>query len=112
MITVSETALPIAGWSLHSDEAQHRFEGISVLNKDNGKEYDLAPDGEKQSGTKVIQTWNVQAYRYLPVFLSCRYQGTSVTLSRELPKSINTCTQTIPVDKSGRITGQPSMSCQ
>ena len=112
IVTVSETAVPIAGWSFHSDEVQHRFERISVLNKDNGKEYDLAPDGEKQSGTKVNQTWNLQAYRDLPVFLTCRYQGTSVTLSKELPKFINTCTQTIAVEKSGRITGQSSMSCQ
>ena len=112
MVTVSETAAPISGWSFHSDEAHHRFERISVLNKDNGKEYDLAPDEEKQSGTKVNQTWKLQAYRDLPVFLTCRYQGTSVTLSRELPKSVNTCTQTITLDKSGSITGQSSMSCQ
>ncbi len=111
MVTVSETAVPIAGWSFHSDEAHHRFERISVLNKDAGREYDLAPDGEKKSGTKVNQTWNLQAYRDLPLFLTCRYQGTSVTLSRELPKSVNTCTQTITVDKSGSITGQSSMSC-
>jgi hypothetical protein len=112
IVTVSETAVPIAGWSFHSDVAQHRFERISVLNKDDGKEYDLAPDGEKQSGAKVNQTWNLQAYRQLPLFLTCRYQGTSVTLSKELPKSINACTQTIALDRSGTITGQSSMSCR
>jgi hypothetical protein len=112
MVTVSETAIAIPGWSLHSDQAQHRFERISVFNKDGGKDYDLAPDGEKQSGAKVTQTWNLQDYRDMSLFLSCRYQGTSVTLSRELPKPLTTCTQTIELDKSGGIVGQSSMSCQ
>jgi hypothetical protein len=111
-LTVSETAAPLPGWSFQSDAAQHRFERISVFNRDGAKEYDLAPDDEKPSGAKVIQTWELQSYRELPLILTCRYQGTSATLSREIPKALNTCSQTIEIDKTGNIKGQSSMSCQ
>jgi len=112
MVSVSESALPVPGWSSRSDPAQHRFERISVANRDGEKEYDLAPDEEKPAGAKVNQTWKLNDYRDLPLFLTCRYQDTSVTLSKELPKALSTCSQTIEVNKSGAIVGQSSMSCQ
>ena len=83
-----------------------------MFNREGNKDYDLAPDDEKPSGAKVTQTWNLKDYREMPLFLTCHYQGTSVTLTKELPKPLTTCIQTIGLDKSGTIIGQSSMSCK
>jgi hypothetical protein len=111
-ISVTEGAVPIEGWSLRSEKSQHRFERISVFNKDSDHEYDLAPDSQEIKGSKVTQTWNLQGYRTLPIFLSCHYRGTSVTVSREIPASLNTCTLSFETDKKGGIVGESSMACR
>ena len=111
-ISVTEGVAPIEGWTAGGERVPHRFERISVLNKDSDHEYDLAPDGQKTTAGKVTQTWNLQGYRTLPLFLTCRYQGTAATLWRELPAPLTACTFTFQLDKSGGISGEPSMSCR
>jgi len=110
-ISVTEAVAPLEGWSSRSEPVEHRFERISVFNKDSAGEYDLAPDDEKTNGGKVTQTWQLQGYRTLPLFLTCRYHGTSATLSREIPKPLSACTLTFTMGKGGNITGESSMGC-
>ena len=111
-VTVSETVTAPEGWSVRSGQVNRSFERISVFNKDSAHEYDLAPDGQKQEGSKVSQTWNLNGYRTLPLFVSCRYQGTAVMLVRQIPESVATCTQTFQTDRAGRVVGRSTMTCR
>jgi len=111
-VTVSETATAAEGWSVRTAKVKRSFERVSVFNKDSEHEYDLAPDGDKHEGSKVSQTWNLNSYRTLPLFLACRYQGTDVVLVRQILESVATCTQTFQTDRSGRVAGRSTMACR
>jgi len=112
-ITVAETVAPISSWSVVPTKVQRSFERISVFNgTPGGQEYDLAPDDQKEKGTRITQTWNVKAYRTMPVFIRCRYRGTSVVLLQDLPLEITTCTLRITTDAKGNITGESNMECR
>jgi hypothetical protein len=84
-VTVSETATAAEGWSVRTAQVKQSFERISVFNKDSEHEYDLAPDGQKQEGSKVSQTWNLSSYRTVPLFLACRYQERMLCSSGRSP---------------------------
>ncbi len=109
-ISVTESA-NVEGWNSQAAGAQHPFERISVFNRDSKQDYDLAPDSEQHSGNKLVQTWNLKDYRTMPLFLSCRYRDTSLTLTRELPAPLTTCTFTFQLDKNGGIVA-PTMACK
>jgi hypothetical protein len=111
-VTVSEAAPAPEGWSVRTAQVKQSFERISVFNKDSEHEYDLAPDGQKQEGSKVSQTWNLNGYRTAPLFLARRYQGTEVVLVRQIPESVATCTQSFQTDRSGRVVGRSTMACR
>ncbi len=111
-ITVAVAAEHVEGWSAQPEKAQHPFERISVFNRDRAHDYDLAPDSEQRNGSKVSQSWNLKDYRSLPIFLSCRYHDTPVTLSKELPASLSTCSLTFQLDRNGKITGESYMACR
>jgi hypothetical protein len=111
-VTIAETATSAEGWTVRGSQAEKPFERISVFNKDSAHEYDLAPDGQKQDGSKVSQTWELNSYRTLPLFLTCRYRGTAVVLVKELPRSVATCTLSFRTDRNGEITGASTMVCK
>jgi hypothetical protein len=112
-VAVVETAQPAPGWTPASLIAQHVFEGISVYNGTAGaKEYDLAPDEQRKEGGSTVQVWKLAGYRTMNIFLRCRYRDTAVTLSADVPASIETCRQTIRLDSRGKITGKSEMVCQ
>jgi len=112
-IPVAETTTPTPNWSVTPAKSQHGFERISVYNVGvDGKEFDLAPDDQKEKGKKVTQTWNVKDYRSLKVFMRCRYSGTSVVLLRELPPDVTTCTLQFTDAAAGIAAGESSMECR
>ena len=88
------------------------YQRISVLNKDKGQEYDLAPDIDKKTGARVTQTWRLKDYRELPLIVRCHYAGTDKVIDRELPGSLQTCTQHFNIDGQGRISGPFDMECR
>ncbi len=112
-ITVEETAVPVAPWSVAPAKSQHSFERISVYNVGaDGQEFDLAPDDQKEKGKKITQAWNVKDYRSLKVFMRCRYSDTSVVLLRELPPKVTTCTLQFTYVSGGIVPGESSMECR
>lgn len=88
------------------------YQRISVLNKDGGQEYDLAPDIDKKTGARVTQTWRLKDYRELPLIVRCHYAGTGKVIDRELPASLQTCTQHFNIDGKGKISGPFAMECR
>jgi hypothetical protein len=112
-IKVTESAAPMQGWKSSSSTVERKFERISIYNgKDGEKEFELAPDVQMEQGKAVVQTWHLKGYRTMNLFMRCRYRGTSVVVSADLPLPIDTCTFTFEIDKKGRITGKPRMSCR
>jgi hypothetical protein len=107
------------GWRVEGSAGadSHAFQRISVYNKDARQEYDLAPDDEKRVQGRIVQTWRLKDYRALPLFLRCRFAGTEATLTRELPKALQSCEFRFRMDKKGNIittdgAGKPEVKCQ
>jgi hypothetical protein len=112
-IDVVETAAPVSGWQSASATAKHKFERISIYNgKNGGQEYDLAPDDEKQDHGRVTQVWHLTGYRTMNIFLRCRYAGTELVLSKDIPAHFQNCTLSFTMDKSGNIGGTSSFTCR
>lgn len=112
-IKVTESAAGTGAWKGSSVTTEHSFERISIYNgKDGDKEYDLAPDDEKERGSKITQTWDLKAYRSMNILMRCRYRDTAAVLSMDLPAALKTCTFTFEMDAKGRIVGKPAAVCR
>jgi hypothetical protein len=112
-ITVTESAAAIPGWNVSTAKVEHAFERISVFNgKPGEREFDLAPDDQKQAGNRVTQTWTLKPYRTMNIFLRCRYHDTAVVLFMDLPPNIENCELRFTADTRGRITGKSDMECR
>ena len=93
--------------------AGHPFDRISIYNgKQGGQEYELAPDDEKKVRAKVTQSWFLKDYRAMNIFLRCRYQGTEMVISKDIPANIQTCTFAFDISPKGEITGGRSFACR
>ena len=93
--------------------AAHEFERINIYNgKPGGEEYDLAPDDETQAGRKITQMWFVKDYRTMPVFVRCRYRGTTAVTTLDVPAKYQKCTLTFEMDKKNAIIGKSEFSCK
>ena len=93
--------------------AGHPFDRVSIYNgKQGGQEYELAPDDEKKVRGKVTQSWFLKDYRTMNIFLRCRYQGTEMVISRDIPANVQTCTFVFDISPKGEITGGRSFACR
>jgi hypothetical protein len=93
--------------------ATFEFERINIYNgKPGGEEYDLAPDGEGNSGGKITQTWVLKDYRSMNIFVRCRYRGTRAVTTMDVPAKLQKCTFTFELDKKNHITVKPEFSCK
>jgi hypothetical protein len=112
-IEVTESAVPISGWSANQAKQLRKFERVSIYNSDaGGREFELAPDDQKEQGSRTIQTWNLKEYRTMNVFLRCRYRDTLVVLQMDLPLRIEKCTLRFVANKKGMIVGPSEMECR
>jgi len=112
-ITVTESAPPAEGWEAGGGKVERWFERASVYNgKPGGREYELAPENQKQQGKKITQVWHLKPYRTMNIFLRCRYRDTPVVLSRDIPANLGACTLTFDTDTKGRILGKSRFVCR
>ncbi|MGD0772241.1 MAG: STY0301 family protein [Candidatus Solibacter sp.] len=93
--------------------AAHEFERINIYNgKPGGEEYDLAPDDQKEAGRKVTQMWFLKDYRTMPIFVRCRYHGTTAVTTLDVPAKYQKCTLTFEMDSKNAIVGKSEFSCK
>lgn len=112
-IRVTETARAVDGWKGSSVTVERPFERISIYNgEDGGKEYELAPDEQKEEGKRISQLWNLKGYRTMNIFMRCRYRDTGAVLSTNVPTSVETCRFVFELDPKGKIMGKPTAGCQ
>jgi hypothetical protein len=113
MLKVTETVSPVDGWKSVSTPKDHDFERVSIYNIDKeGREYDLAPDDQARTAGKVVQSWKLQDYRSMKIFLRCRYHDTTVVLSTEVPAVLTRCTFKFALDKNGNFVGKSDLLCR
>ncbi len=120
-------AVPI-GWGLETEAplacpatlnppgatgAAREFERINIYNgKPGGEEYDLAPDDQTEAGRKITQMWFLKDYRSMPIFVRCRYRGTTAVTTLDVPAKYQKCTLTFEMDKKNTIIGKSEFSCK
>ncbi len=112
-IEVLETAAPIANWQVNNGTVRREFERISIYNgKNGGREFELAPDDQKEDRGRITQIWHLRGYRTMNVFLRCRYRDTQVVFVKDVPERFETCTLSFESDKRGKITRKSSFACR
>ena len=112
-LTVTEQPQGPAGWTGPAVKSEHAFQTASILNGTPGKEeYDLRPDDEATKGKTALMTWDLKAYRTMPLFVRCHYFDTKATVTATIPASVAKCTVTIEMTANGTIVGKSTMKCQ
>ena len=112
-IAVVESAKPPNGWGASGGQVERPFERVSIFNgKQGGQEYELAPDDEKKSNGKIVQSWLLKDYRSMNLFMRCRYHDTPAVLSIDLPLKLETCTFTFQLDSKGEFIGKSTLICR
>ena len=112
-IRVTETARAVDSWKGSTVTVERPFERVSIYNgEDGGKEYELAPDEQKEEGKRISQLWNLKGYRSMNIFMRCRYRDTGAVLSINIPATIQTCRFIFELDPKGKILGKPTAGCQ
>jgi hypothetical protein len=113
-ILVSESGVAHDSWKVETGAPiEHRFLRPSIFNGTPGKEeYDLAPDGQHVKGNHVEQVWTLTDYRDRGLFLRCRYQGTQVTLSVEIPPPFKTCSFSFRNLSGNQPVSSPVFECR
>ena len=108
-----DTATTVTGWTSAGGQSEHAFERVSIYNGTAAGEHsDLAPDDEKNTAGKIVQTWKLKDYRSMNIYLRCRYHDTSATIFADVPVSYTICTLTFTLDKQGNLLGKSSLLCR
>jgi hypothetical protein len=92
---------------------EFKFLRPSIYNGAAGKEeYELAPDDEKTRGQQVTQIWRLSDYSDMNAFVRCRYAGTSITVVKDLPLELKTCTFRFLNVHGDQPVAAPSFECR
>lgn len=89
-----QLAAPVPGWSAGIDKLPNALAGITFFDGSPSGNASLAPDKQSRVSGKEVAVWTFDPANSRPAFLACRYANTSVTLQRELPKAVRSCTVT------------------
>ena len=106
-----QLAAPVAGWTAASDGLPHQLAGLTFFDGKPEEKASLAPDAEAAQRNQTISTWKFDKAR--PTWVMCQYSGTSVTLTRELPRGTSSCQVTYA--RNVTIAGLPvieSVNCK
>ena len=101
-----QLAVPVAGWMAASDGMPHQLAGLTFFDGKPEEKASLAPDGEAAQRNQTISTWKFDKTR--PTWVMCRYSGTSVTLTRELPRGTSMCK--VAYSRDMTIAGLPAIN--
>jgi hypothetical protein len=91
-----QLAAPVPGWSVTSDGMRHELAGLTFFDGNPEDKASLAPDKNATLKGKSVASWTFDAGGR-PIWVACQYAGTSVVLTRELPKTTRACSVTYTV---------------
>lgn len=78
------------GWQAQTDAAPHHLAGINFFDGPPTEHRSLAPTRDVRSGKQRKATWQF-GHHTEPVWLSCRYLDSAITLSQALPARYTEC---------------------
>jgi hypothetical protein len=86
-------AVQFPRWSAISDQIPHQFAGLTFFDGNPRDQASLAPDKQTTVNGKTVALWTfgVSGGR---IWVACRYAATDVMLTRELPRTVRTCSIT------------------
>jgi hypothetical protein len=99
VVTNQQLAAPLADWTVRPDGFPNQLAGITFFEGPPEQQASLAPDRE----TKTQSTW----YFSKPSWIACHYSGTSLMLTRTLPKGTRSCAVTFQPDVT--VAGLPAI---
>ena len=72
----------------------------------------MAPDKQENQGRRIRQTWMLNDYRDMNLFVRCRYENTDATLAADLPAVLKTCVFSFE-NVGGKVSiASPSFECK
>jgi hypothetical protein len=98
---------PVPGWSAAVDKLPNLLAGLTFFDGKPEDNASLAPDRQARQNGKDVVVWNFGTDTSRPVYVACRYAWTTITLQRELPKEVRSCT--ITYNPRQTIAGLPAI---
>lgn len=92
-------AAPSSGWTEGLSQLPTDLAGISVFEGPPEDMADLVPDESPKTPNTVSDIWELPPSER-GYWLTCRYANTTVTLTRQLPKSVTHCEAIFEKDQS------------
>ena len=84
---------PVPGWSVTSDGMPHQLAGLTFFDGKPEDKASLAPDKNVAIKGKSVASWTFDGSGRA-IWVACQYAGTNVVLTRELPRSMRSCSIT------------------
>jgi len=97
--TTQQLGAPLPDWNVTADGLPNQLAGVTFFEGPPVDQASLAPDKE----TKTQSTW----FFTKPSWIACHYSGTSLMLTRALPKNLHSCTVTFLPDQT--VSGLPAI---
>jgi len=83
---------PVVGWTVGHSSEPHRLAGITLFDGKPAAGASLVGDDQPPTPSTSATTWTLAKKRVY--WLSCSYAGTNVTLAREIPSELRSCSAT------------------
>jgi hypothetical protein len=114
-IEVSEPQLvaPVRGWTAMDEKMKHQLSDISFYDGPVSENASLAPDGGTKTQKTRTELWQLDSKSVRGYWLACRYSGTTLALTRPLPKGLTQCA--VVYNNQESIEGMPvveNISCK
>jgi hypothetical protein len=92
-ITVTEQLTSAVGseWSVRNSGTMHHRESVEFYDGDPNQNASIVPQREFRSGADYVAVWSFGTSD-VPIWFACRYLGTSLFLTRQLPRCYRECT--------------------
>jgi hypothetical protein len=113
-VSVRAEPMPPAGWNAEAITSDHGFATISVAQAaagplKAGAATPIPADHEQRRGRALTQVWDLRAHRKdkETLVLTCRYAGTTATLTVELARELRRCEQMQTLDVRHNVVDDP-----
>jgi hypothetical protein len=97
---------PVVGWTVGRSSEPHRLAGITLFDGKPALGASLVGDDQAGHASSSVTTWALAKRK--EYWLSCSYAGTNVTLTREIPSALRSCSAVY--SNSVRIAGLPELT--
>jgi hypothetical protein len=95
----------VAGWTPTTDDTPHNLAGITFYDGPPSEKASLVYDKITRGRGEQTATWSFDPNGERHTWIACRYAGTSIQLTRQLPPHTTMCT--VVYDTQQHLDGEP-----